>query len=150
MVIPTSSQATAAPVATTPATTAVPRANTALTAAPSTSAPAAAGAHGTLNIGFKELFPFGNGPRLVEANVMVFVGTTSGETLLKMTIDREIIPQMVTDWSLDESGSVWTLKLREGIDFHGDWGEMTAADVVYTMEEYAAPDSVNALQGVMQ
>jgi len=138
---------TSKPSASEPSATAVPKAKATEAPAPTK---AAAGPHGTLNIGFKELFQFGNGPRLVEANIVVFVGNTSGETLLKMTIDREIIPQMVTDWTLDESGSVWTLKLREGIDFHGDWGEMTAADVAYTMEEYAAPDSVNALQGVMQ
>ena len=145
------SSATATPSAapTSAAATAVPQATVAPTAVPTEPA-AMVGPTGTLNIGFKELFTFGNGPRLVEANIVVFVGNTSGETLLKMNIDREIIPQMVTDWTLDESGTVWTLKLQEGVQFHGDWGEVTAEDVAYTMTEYAAPDGVNALQGVMQ
>ena len=154
---PTAAPAAAAPTAVPQATaaapaaapTAVPTVAPAATAAP-TAAPAMAGPEGTLNIGFKELFAFGNSPKLTESAVVVFVGNTSGETLLKLNVDKEIIPQMVTEWTLDDSGTVWTLKLQEGIQFHKDWGEMTADDVAYTMQEYAAKDGIGSLQGVME
>ena len=132
------SSATATPVSapTSAAATSVPQATVAPTAVPTT-APAAVGPTGTLNIGFKELFSFGNSPKLGESAIIVFVGNTSGETLLKLNIDKEIVPQMVTEWTLDDSGTVWTLKLEEGIQFHKGWGEMTSEDVAFTMSEYA-------------
>ena len=142
--------ATAAPQATTAPPTALPTATAAAAATDEPAMPESTGPEGTLNIGFKELFAFGNSPKLTESAVVVFVGNTSGETLLKLNVDKEIIPQMVTEWNLDDSGTVWTLKLQEGIQFHKDWGEMTADDVAYTMQEYAAKDGIGSLQGVME
>jgi peptide/nickel transport system substrate-binding protein len=108
------------------------------------------GPTGTLNIGFKELFTYGNSPRLTESAVMVFVGGVSQETLLKLNIDKEIIPQLVTDWTLDDSGTVWTMKLREGVEFSKGWGQFTADDVVFSLQEYAADDGIGSLLGRMQ
>jgi len=144
-----SATSTPASAPTSAATTSVPQATVAATAVPTT-APSGAAPTGTLNIGFKELFSFGNSPRLGESAIIVFVGNTSGETLLKLNIDKEIIPQMVTEWTLDDAGTVWTLKLQEGIQFHKGYGEMTAEDVKFTMEEYASPEGIGSLQGVME
>ena len=107
-------------------------------------------AQGTLNIGFKELWAFNNSPLSAEGNALVYVGNISSETLLKLNKDVEVIPQTITEWSVDDSGSVWTLKVREGIQFHKDWGELKAEDIVYTMLQSASPDSVNTQQNVME
>ena len=143
-------QATPAPTAAAPQATAPPQATAAPTAAPPTSAPAMMAPEGTLNIGFKELFTFGNSPRLTESAVRVFMGSSSGETLLKLDIDKNIIPQLVTEWSVDESNTVWTLKLRDDVEFHKDWGKFTADDVVYSMEEYSAEGGISSLLGTYQ
>ena len=142
-------QPTAVPQATV-APTAVPQETVASTAAPPTAPPALVGPTGTLNVGFKELFTFGNSPRLTESAVMVFVGSSSGEPLLKLNIDREIVPQLVTEWTLDDNGTIWTLKLREDVDFHKGWGKFTAADVVYTLQEYTVEDGVGSALGTLQ
>ncbi len=105
---------------------------------------------GTLNIAFKELFAFGNAPRLTESAVLVFVGSASGESLIKLNIDRELVPQLATEWSVDDSGSVWTIKLHEDVEFHNDWGPFTAEDVVYTMAEYTSDDSITSWLGTLQ
>ena len=144
---------TTAPTAMPEATEAAPAEATAVpTAMPEATegaaAPAPAGPTGTLNIGFKELFTFGNAPRLTESAVLVFVGGTSGESMLKLNIDKDIVPQLVTDWTLDESGTVWTLKLREDVEFHKGWGKFTADDVIFTMKEYAAPGGIQGWQAV--
>ena len=139
----------AAPTAA-PQATAVPRATAAPTAVPPTSPPAMVRPTGTLNIGFKELFTYGNSPRLTESAVMVFVGGVSQETLLKLNIDKEITPQLITDWTLDDSGTVWTMKLREDVEFSKDWGQFTADDAVFSLQEYAADDGIGSLLGRMQ
>ena len=147
----TAPQATAAPQQAAPAATTVPAATAAPTTAPLTTAPAMmTGPEGTLNIAFKELFAFGNAPRTTESAVLVFVGSASGESLIKLNIDREMVPQLATEWTVDESGSVWTLKLRDDVEFHGDWGNMTADDVIFTMNEYTAEDSVTSWLGTLQ
>ena len=107
-------------------------------------------AQGTLNIGFKELWAFNNSPLSAEGNALVYAGNISSETLLKLNKDVEVIPQTISEWSVDDSGSVWTLKVREGIQFHKGWGELKAEDIVYTMLQSASPDSVNTQQNVME
>ncbi len=37
------------------------------------------------------------------------------------------------EWSANEDFTVWTFRLREGVQFHKGWGEMTAKDVEHTM-----------------
>ncbi len=145
------SATTSAPAPTEAATVAVP-APTAIKAPEPTeaAAPAMAEPEGTLNIAFKELFAFGNAPRLTESAVLVFVGSASGESLIKLNINREMEPQLATEWTVDESGSVWTIKLREDVEFHKDWGAFTAEDVVFTMGEYTADDSITSWLGTLQ
>lgn len=50
-------------------------------------------------------------------------------------ITDEMIPGLATEWAVEEGpeGPQVRFHLREGIQFHGDWGEFTAADVVHTM-----------------
>jgi len=132
-----------------PKPTAVPKAKAEPTAAPVTS-PAKVEQQGILNIGFKELFTFGNAPTLTESAVLVFVGSASGESLMKLNMENEIVPQLAEDWSLDDSGTVWTINLRDDVNFHGDWGPMTSDDVVFTMQEYAGDDSISSWKGVSQ
>ena len=107
-------------------------------------------AEGTLNIGFKELWAFNNSPLSAESNALVYAGNISSETLLKLNKDVEVIPQTISEWSVDDSGSVWTLKVREGVQFHKDWGELKAEDIVYTMLQSASPDSINTQQNRME
>ena len=39
----------------------------------------------------------------------------------------------------NEGSKVWTFHLRKGVKFHGNYGELTAADVVYSLERAADP-----------
>lgn len=141
---------TSKPAATSkPAPTAVPKAQATEAPAP-TAAPAKVSATGTLNIGFKELFSFNSSPLLGETGPMVFVGGTSLETFLKLNFDKEIVPQLITDWSVDEGGTLWTLKLQENAEFSNGWGQFTADDAVYTMEQYTRQDGVGSLTGTLR
>ena len=48
-----------------------------------------------------------------------------------------IEPDLADSWSVSNDGLVWTFKLRDGVKFHGDWGTLTAEDVVYSLKRAA-------------
>jgi ABC-type transport system substrate-binding protein len=46
----------------------------------------------------------------------------------------EIVPGLATKWTSNEEGTSWTFDLREGVQFHKEYGEVKASDVVFTLE----------------
>lgn len=142
-----SQPATAAPA---PATQAAPAGATPVpqaqaTAPPTTAATAMAKPEGTLNIAYKDLYNFDTHPRVTPATVGLLVGTSVGESLFGRDATGNTLPRLVREWSLAPDNVVWTFKLQEGVQFHKGYGEMTAEDVLWNMEEYTAEDAVNSV-----
>lgn len=66
-------------------------------------------------------------------------------------------PDLAESWTASPDQTVWTFKLRRGVQFHRGFGEMTADDVVFSLQraankdtssfaaDYAAVDSIAAL-----
>ena len=50
---------------------------------------------------------------------------------------EELEPDLATSWEKTADGLTWTFHLRKGVKFHGDWGEMTADDVVFSLKRAA-------------
>ena len=114
------------------------------TPAPSMMAPT-----GTLNIGFKELGPYSVSPRLTPvARSRNTLQQPATKTLFRITPDRESAPKLAEEWSVDSTGTVWNFKLNEGVQFHGGWGEVTTDDVIFSVNELVAEDSINSLAGI--
>lgn len=53
----------------------------------------------------------------------------------------EYVPELATRWESNDDLSEWTFYLREGVQFHNDWGELTADDFQHTTEIITRPDS---------
>lgn len=51
-----------------------------------------------------------------------------------------IEPDLAESWTRSDDGTVWTFTLRRGVQFHGGYGELTAADVVYSLNRAADPN----------
>ncbi len=49
-------------------------------------------------------------------------------------------PGLATEWKPSNELRTWTFKLRSGVMFHEHWGEMTAEDVKFTVEQHLRPD----------
>ncbi|MBR0645688.1 ABC transporter substrate-binding protein [Plastoroseomonas hellenica] len=49
----------------------------------------------------------------------------------------EIEPDLAERWETSEDGKTWTFHLRRGVRFHGDFGELTAEDVVFSIRKAA-------------
>src|SRR5438552_6363454 len=46
----------------------------------------------------------------------------------------EVEPDLAESWTLSPEGTVWTFKLKKGVQFHKGFGEMTAEDVKFSFE----------------
>ncbi len=52
---------------------------------------------------------------------------------------KDIEPDLAERWEQSPDGKVWTFHLRQGVKFHGDWGALSADDVVYSLQRSADP-----------
>src|SRR5262245_43300677 len=46
----------------------------------------------------------------------------------------EVEPDLAESWSMSADGTIWTFKLRKGVQFHKGFGEMTAEDVKFSFD----------------
>jgi ABC-type transport system substrate-binding protein len=53
-------------------------------------------------------------------------------------VTGEIIPDLAAEWQND-GNRVWTFHLREGLQFHKGYGEVTSEDVIYSYERILDP-----------
>ena len=51
----------------------------------------------------------------------------------------EWIPMLAESWELNEAGDRLTFNIRKGVQFHNDFGEMTAEDVVFSLVDSMEP-----------
>ena len=54
----------------------------------------------------------------------------------------EYRPGLATEWKPSREMRTWTFKLRSGVKFHEGFGELTAEDVKFTVEQSHKPDAL--------
>ena len=57
-------------------------------------------------------------------------------------------PGLATDWTIGADGTSITFNLRSGVPFHGGYGTFSAADVLWTMEDMTAEDSIHPQKAI--
>ncbi len=55
----------------------------------------------------------------------------------------EIVGDLATSWDVSEDGLTYTFHLREGVQFHRGFGELTAHDVKWTYDRLLDPESTS-------
>lgn len=66
------------------------------------------------------------------------------EGLMQFDGNAELQPMLAESWEANEDFTVWTFNLRRGVQFHGGWGDVTAKDVVHTMDQERRMDHGDA------
>ena len=54
---------------------------------------------------------------------------------------NDLEPDLAESWTVSEDGTEYVFTLREGVHFHGDWGQLTAEDVVYSINRASNPET---------
>jgi peptide/nickel transport system substrate-binding protein len=55
---------------------------------------------------------------------------------------RQATPGLATKWEMSKDGMTWTFWIRQGVQFHEGYGELTSEDVKYSLERLIDPKSV--------
>jgi peptide/nickel transport system substrate-binding protein len=63
--------------------------------------------------------------------------------LVKIGAGTSYVPDLASSWSVDETGKVWTFRIRDDATWQ-DGVPVTADDVVYTIEALKSPDAAGA------
>src|ERR671924_2120688 len=66
-------------------------------------------------------------------------------------IDRHTgayVPQLAEKWEMSPDGKDWTITLRQGVQFHDNWGPFTAKDVRHAVFLITQPESVQTDGGL--
>jgi len=69
------------------------------------------------------------------------------EGLTRFASDGSVIPGLAESWEISEDGLGYTFTLHSGVKFH-DGADMTASDVVWSLNRARAEDSTNAQKGL--
>ena len=102
------------------------------------------GPQGALNVGFPDMVGrYGTHPVVTDSNSTGLSHLAAGEALSYTDINNVDLPRLAKSWSISPDNLVWTFKLEEGVQFHRGYGEMTADDVIFSIEELAAEDSTD-------
>lgn len=136
----TKAAATSAPAATAGQTTAAPT-----TVAPTTAAkPAGRPPSGSLNVALstfeaETFLPWNGGVArqsyiLMIYDVLVYVDPKTDQ----------LVPGLAEKWDLSKDGKTVTFYLRKGVQFQEGWGEMTSADVKYSIERMIDKTSIGS------
>jgi peptide/nickel transport system substrate-binding protein len=91
---------------------------------------------GTLNMGQKELGTFAGHPLVTSSPRIQFMSASIGEGM--NMIDRELnpVPLLAESWDISDDFQTWTFNIRQGVQLHKGYGEMTAEDVLYSYEQW--------------
>jgi ABC-type transport system substrate-binding protein len=82
-------------------------------------------------------FSWLNGPRDVRPWLQIW------DPLIQVTnaAPSDFKPGLFTEWSHSDDYKTWTFKLRQGVMFHEDNGELTSADVKWSLEQTLRTDA---------
>lgn len=82
-------------------------------------------------------------PLKVNTEEMLNLYSLVYESLLFVDASGQLIPGLAENWSADETGAVWTMKLRSAARWQDTGAPVTAADVVQTFNRIVALGAVS-------
>ncbi len=87
-------------------------------------------------------------PATYTATYIQTVGYAWGNCLVEIDEKVRPIPELAESWEPTPDAKRWVFKLRRGVRFHNG-KEMTAADVVYSINHHLGPDSKSGAKGYL-
>ena len=72
------------------------------------------------------------------------------EGLVQFNQYTDSVPMLSPEWSPNSDFTVWTFNLKERVQFHKGWGEMTAKDIAHTMGQERRNDHFDSRAGTLR
>jgi peptide/nickel transport system substrate-binding protein len=94
-----------------------------------------------LSVGLQEVGTMQAHPRMAATPTLQIAQTTIAEGLVVVDSELQVVPWLLESWNISEDSLTWTFNIRQGVQFHHGYGEMTAEDVVWSYQEW--PHSVH-------
>jgi ABC-type transport system substrate-binding protein len=91
---------------------------------------------GMLNVGLTEMGIFDAHPRTSSAPRIDPVNLSIGEGLVMINEQLIAEPMLAESWTVSDDFLTWTFNIRQGVQLHKGYGEMTAEDVLYSYREW--------------
>ena len=115
---------------------------------PATPAPAKAEPSGSLNVGLSILFGAAEFNLTSQGITQSrFDNVFTHHDMWVSSPEGEIRGNLVREWEVDPTGTTYTFYLQEGAMFSGDWGEFTADDLIFSLEQVSSEESVHSVKG---
>jgi peptide/nickel transport system substrate-binding protein len=87
-------------------------------------------------------------PARFNASYMSTVGRQFYDQLTTVDENLEVRPALAESWETKPGAREWVFKLRSGVTFHNG-KEMTASDVVYSINHHRGPDSKSSAKAIV-
>ena len=100
-------------------------------------------AAGTLNVAYSQLGPPKFIPKLSGSPQSSINMSVVWESMWHSDPQGNVIPRLVKEWSVSDDGNVWTLHLEEDVPFHKGKGNMTAQDIIWSMDNIVSEGTVS-------
>lgn len=98
---------------------------------------------GILNIGYSQLGPPKFIPKLSGSPQSSINMSVLWESMWHSDPQGNVIPRLVKEWSVSDDGNIWTLHLEENVPFHKGKGNMTAQDMIWSMDNIVSEGTVS-------
>jgi len=114
--------------------------------APAPTTSSSSGPEGTLRVAATSVSFPGTVPSKLSCTSQGVLGNYGVyETPKYWATDSAVIePNLATGWSYNGDATVLTFNLKEGVQFHGGWGEMTSADWKFSHDNMVADGSIHS------
>ena len=100
-------------------------------------------ATGVLNVAYSQLGPPKFIPKLSGSPQSSINMSVVWESMWHSDPQGNVIPRLVKEWSVSDDGNVWTLHLEENVPFHKGKGNMTAQDIIWSMDNIVSEGTVS-------
>ena len=87
-------------------------------------------------------------PQVNESKFMQNLQYQIRNALIEVGPGGVLIPELATEWSSNDDSTVWTFKLREGVDFHNGQ-PFTAEDAVFSINLHRGEKTISVIKSLM-
>jgi len=88
-------------------------------------------------------------PQLAESRFMMHLGWQLRNCLVEVGPGVVLVPELAESWDSNDDLTVWTFKLRQGVEFHNA-KTMTAEDVVYSINLHRGEKTVSESKALIE